>query len=209
VPVVCAHLLAPAIDVFRPRELLAEHDLVVAGIGVEKDFQALRVQVVREERRPADVEEDVRGPRNLVEALARHAKTLVVQKQEMPPIRELRRVPIDEIAQELGAEPRIVHRIAHARVQWPTPRVLVVIHVMPQPRQPDHVMKIIPRHATQRVVAHHAGDDDAELFWWGHALLVRVRHVAPEGHVTGARKIVGQRIGDDFAVEQTREKQRH
>src|SRR6266567_1067631 len=44
----------------------------------------------------------------------------------------------------------------------PAPSILVVKHVMTQPRQTDHIWQIIPRDTANRILSYHAGHNDPE-----------------------------------------------
>jgi len=55
--------------------------------------------------------------------------------------------------------------VGHCPLQWmvrPAPRVLVVKHVVTQPRQTDRIGQIIPRDAADRILRYHAGHNDPE-----------------------------------------------
>ena len=81
----------------------------------------------------------------------------------MPTILQLRRVRIEELADEFRTERRVFRRKSLRWTKRPAPCVLVVIHVVTEPCQTEHVMEIIPRDAAKRVRPDHAGDNDAEF----------------------------------------------
>jgi hypothetical protein len=168
VNVVRPHLRHPAVDVFLPGEALAEADLVVARVGVHEHLHAPRVEVIGEEAGAADVQEDVGGLGDLIEGLAGHAEAGLVQQRVVPLVLQVRRVGVEEVADEVDGVVRVVGRIALGGVERPDPRVLMVVDVVAQLGQAEDVMEVIPRDAAERELADHATDDDAEFLGVSH-----------------------------------------
>src|SRR3954453_12717997 len=81
----------------------------------------------------------------------------------MPAAGQLRRVTLEEAAQELGRIGRIVGRAVAAGIVGPAPRILVVVDIVPQPGESDDVLQVVPGDAADWVLSDHTGDDDPQL----------------------------------------------
>ena len=151
---------APTLDIFGPGRTLAEHDLVVAGIGIDKNLETMRRQGVGKEACAAYIDEQIGSACHRVEGAARHAVAGIVQMQIMPMPSQLRSVAPKKVSQEPG---RISGIIGHPVVAWmvgPAPGVFMIEHIVAEARQTDDILQVIPSDTAHRILGDHAGDDD-------------------------------------------------
>src|SRR5579862_6207604 len=86
-----------------------------------------------------------------------------VQKNVMPFGRKLRREIAEEVADEIHRVIRIGGWISLHWIERPDPCVFMIINIMSEFVETEHVMKIIPRDAAEGKLAYEACDDDAKF----------------------------------------------
>jgi hypothetical protein len=88
---------APTLDIFGPSRTLAEHDLVIARIGIDKNFETVRRQSVGKEASAAYIDEQICSTCHRVESVTRHAVAGVMKMQIMPMFGEVRSVSLKKV----------------------------------------------------------------------------------------------------------------
>jgi len=145
------HAPAPSLDILGPCQPFAEHDLIVAGIGVEEHLEAPGRKLFRDHAGTADIDEEVRRGRNPVKSLPRHPETGLMQMEVVPALAQVRGVGLEKAPDVVG---RVIPLrgvgLLH-RMVGPTPGVLMVEHLMPETRQPHDILEVVPGHSAYRV----------------------------------------------------------